>query len=89
MKFNEIIELLKSDPDAKAYRMGWNGIQMGKKMYIWMYNTLRGKVVDPFFIFFDGSKDIVGWMPSIWDLMEEDWMMEEESKGSDRKPEVL
>jgi hypothetical protein len=83
MKFEEILMELKDDTndDVKAYRKGWNGIEAGIDMYIYL---VRGAEIDagrngilspdPFFIFHHSKNDTDNiWIPSIWDIMVEDW----------------
>jgi len=70
MKFEEALPLLKEG--KKLYRKGWNGIKLGRKMYVYVHSRFIGRDVPQYFVFYNGV-DFVGWMPSVWDVFAEDW----------------
>jgi len=84
-KFEEVLAALKEGEQHRvlAWRTGWNGIQRGLKMFIFKdsaphLNHINGthskQKHKPFITFHNGREYNPGWMPSIWDMWEEDWM---------------
>ena len=84
MKFEEILPEIKAG--KKAYRKGWNGIEAGIDMFVYLVkgaeidagrNGILGP--DPFFIFHHSRNETDNvWVPSTWDILVEDWEIREE-----------
>ena len=85
MKFEEILSELKEG--KKAYRKHWNGIEAGIDMFVYLVDNAeidagRNGILgpDPFFIFHHSKNDTDNvWLPSMWDIMNEDWEIKEEN----------
>ena len=79
MKFSQAHEHLELG--MSLYRNGWNGIEAGVDMFVYkckgaVIKTPEDKevVLEPFYIFYHGNKKTHDfWVPSIWDLMADDW----------------
>ena len=78
MDFSEA--LIKLKEGKHLYRKGWNGIEAGVTMYVFLIKD--GEInywkemfdIDPFFIFYHGPKKTNNiWTPSMWDIMADDW----------------
>ena len=86
MDYSKALKLMKQG--LSTYRKGWNGIEAGHEMYVYIIdgctvqphnkNPVMGDRphfdLDPFFIFYHGTKKTYNmWIPSIWDIMANDW----------------
>lgn len=74
--FSDALYRLKEK--RKMFRSDWNGIKLGKDMYVYLENLKKDDIeFKPCFIFFDGFAYHAGWMPSIWDILGVDWKIRE------------
>jgi hypothetical protein len=71
--FSDILLDLKLG--RRAYRLGWNGIKLGRDMFVYLHSFEGFK---PCFIFENEDVKHPGWMPSIWDLLANDWVLKQE-----------
>jgi hypothetical protein len=69
MKFGEALESLKAG--FKVARKGWNG----KGMYIQLHKgtDFEHAVIEPFLVIKNVKNSFNTWVPSISDLLAEDW----------------
>ena len=78
--------LLKLKSGKKLFRWGWNGVEAGHVMCVYLVDDgtlLRpskiksvssSMALDPFFILYHGTNKTDNvWFPSIWDIMATDW----------------
>lgn len=70
MDFSEVLQDLKSG--RKAYRTGWNGIKLGRDMFVYLQSF---EEYEDCFVFENEDVKHPGWMPSIWDILAEDWKL--------------
>ena len=83
MKFEEMLPHLKDG--KKAYRENWNGIQLGKVMYIYI-PPIESENVFPYIELTIGSNPPTfwkGWLPSVADIFADDWEIVEENNLED------
>ena len=84
--FSTALSLMKKG--MPVYRKGWNGIQLGKDMYVVLSSPLNspGLFSEPYFKFIEEMesddpisdwKTWIGWMPSIMDILANDWYVYE------------
>ncbi len=75
--FGQVLKHLRGAPAnelVRAFRKGWNGIEAGIEMYIKL--VTHDDRYEPYFTFYHQKKDTLNvWMPSVWDLMAEDWLV--------------
>ena len=79
MDFSEALKLMKKGKNL--FRDGWNGVVAGIEMYVYLVSGAevdagRNGIInpDPFFIFYHSkNKTSNFWVPSVWDLMADDW----------------
>lgn len=71
MRFDEILpDLIATRKDF--YRKGWNATKLHGRAYVYFEKyTIRYDL--GVFVFYDGKRYIPNWMPSIMDLLADDW----------------
>lgn len=69
MNFGEAIEILKNG--GRVQRSGWNG----KGMYIQLHGGIdfEHAIIEPFFVIKNVKNSFNTWVPSISDILAEDW----------------
>ncbi len=73
--FSQVLTKLKEG--ALAYRQGWNGIIRGIDMYVMLIQE-NDLGYAPHFIFYNSEhKSTNIWVPSMWDMMGNDWTIQE------------
>ena len=76
--------LLYMKKGMAVYRGGWNGIKLGRTMFVRLEKPqidMTDVIKQPYFELYDFGEDMncwKGWIPSIMDLLAEDWKIYEE-----------
>lgn len=72
LTFSETLEGLKAD---KTYaRKGWNGKNLTVKLMSALEDRFNGYDFNPFFIIINSDSSVINpWVPSVSDILAEDW----------------
>lgn len=89
MNFGEMLEIIRNDPTKRAFRSGWNAVELGKECFIYVEpaKIIPNKVLrEPIKSWLIGKDmdvqphfvnvmdgKISEWMPSRYDIFAEDW----------------